>query len=188
MMSRLKAIVKPLFYCLLASTTLRFLFLPAALCVLLVVPSTTHAEERAVGTYAVANCWSDRNGRSVSAFKDYYVNNGMRVRYACAANGEGLRGVITQNIPGKARVKAGMKAEVSIVAPAGTEMLEFTWDARIRRVDCACMRLRRPDAIAPPPLYSCSCRKPPCFFRDRSSHPPRLSFISPITPPKMPQR
>ena len=135
MMSRLKAIVKPLFYCLLASTALRLLFLPVALCVLFVVPSTTHAVERAVGTYAVANCWSDSEGRSVSAFT-HFVHKNMRIRYACGKHGTGLRGVVTQNIPRNGRVKAGSKAEVSIVAPPGTEMLEFTWDARLRRVDC----------------------------------------------------
>ena len=27
-------------------------------------------------------------------------------------------------------------AQVGIVAPAGTEILAFTWDARMRRVDC----------------------------------------------------
>jgi hypothetical protein len=135
-MYRLKAVLRALFYCVVASTALRLLLVPVALCVLFIVPSTTHAEERAVGTYAVANCRSDSNGQSVSAFNDYYVNKGMRVRYACAPTGEGLRGVVTQNIPRKARVKAGMKAEVSIVAPPGTEMLEFTWEARVRRVDC----------------------------------------------------
>ena len=60
----------------------------------------------------------------------------MRIRYACGKHGTGLRGVVTQNIPGKRRVKAGSTAAVSIIAPAGTEMLEFTWDARLRRVDC----------------------------------------------------
>ena len=136
MIRRLKSFAVPLFYCVVASTALRLLFLPVALCALLVVPSTTHAAERAVGTYAVANCWSDPNGRSVSAFKPGTNNKGMRIRYACGTRGSGLRGVVTQNIPGKGRVKAGSTAEVSIVAPAGTEMLEFTWDARLRRVDC----------------------------------------------------
>jgi hypothetical protein len=84
----------------------------------------------------VANCWSDRIGRSVSAFSNYYANKGMRIRYACAPSGPGLRGVVTQNIPGKRRVQAGAMSEVSIKAPPGTEMLAFTWDARIRRVDC----------------------------------------------------
>ena len=136
-MSRLKAVLTALFYCVVASTTLRLLCLPAALCVLFVVPSTTHAQERAVGTYAVANCWSDREGRSVSAFTTHFATQGhedqVRLR---AATEPGLRGVVTQNIPGKGRVKAGSMAEVSIVAPPGTEMLEFTWDARLRRVDC----------------------------------------------------
>jgi hypothetical protein len=132
-MSRLKAVLKSLFYCLLASTTLR---LVVALCVLLAIPSPTQAQERAAGTYAVANCWSDRIGRSVSAFSNYYANKGMRIRYACAPSGPGLRGVVTQNIPGKRRVQAGAMSEVSIKAPPGTEMLAFTWDARIRRVDC----------------------------------------------------
>ena len=131
MMYRLKAVLRALFYCVVASTTLRLL------CALVLVPATAHAEERAVGTYAVANCRSDRDGRSVSAFKGHtYINKGMRVRYACAPTGEGLRGIVTQNIPEKRRVVAGSTAEVSVVAPPGTEMLEFTWDARVRRVDC----------------------------------------------------
>ena len=136
MMSRLKAVLTALFYCVVASTALRVLLLPAALCVLFVVPSTTVAQERAVGTYAVANCWSDSQGRSVSAFTPAVNHKGMRIRYACGRHGTGLRGVVTQNIPGKRRVVAGSTAAVSIIAPAGTEMLAFTWDARLRRVDC----------------------------------------------------
>ena len=126
---RLKAILRALFYCVVASTALRLL------CALFLVP-TAHAAERAVGTYAVANCWSDSDGRSVSAFTPAVNHKGMRIRYACGKNGDGLRGVVTQNIPGKRRVVAGSTAAVSIIAPAGTEMLEFTWDARLRRVDC----------------------------------------------------
>jgi hypothetical protein len=132
---RLKPVVSALLYCLLASTTLRRLFLPVALCVLFVAPPATHAQQQQVGTYAVANCWSDPEGRSVSAFT-HFAHKGMRIRYACGKNGTGLRGVVTQNIPGKGHVKAGSTAEVSIVAPPGTEMLEFTWDARLRRADC----------------------------------------------------
>ena len=135
MMYRLKAVLRALFYCVVASTTLRLLFVPVALCVLFVVPSATHAAERAVGTYAVANCWSDRDGQSVRAFT-HFAHKGMRIRYACAPAGPGLRGVVTQNIPRKGHVKAGSMAEVSIVAPPGTEMLEFTWEARLQRVDC----------------------------------------------------
>ena len=135
MIRPLRTFAAAVFYCLLGSTVLRLLFLSVAACVLFVVPSTTHAQERAVGTYAVANCWSDRNGRSVSAFS-HSVEKGMRIRFACARNGDGLRGVVTQNIPGKRRVAAGRTAQVSIVAPPGTEMLEFTWEARVRRVDC----------------------------------------------------
>ena len=105
MMSRLKAVLTALFYCVVASTTLRVLVLPVALCVLFVVPSTTHAQERAVGTYAVANCWSDRDGRSVSAFSHFANHKGMRIRYACGKHGDGLRGVVTQNIPRQAPVE-----------------------------------------------------------------------------------
>ena len=130
MMYRLKAVLRALFYCVVASTLLRLL------CALFLVPPTAHAAERAVGTYAVANCWSDSEGRSVSAFTPSTNHKGMRIRYACGRNGDGLRGVVTQNIPGKRRVVAGSTAAVSIIAPAGTEMLEFTWDARLRRVDC----------------------------------------------------
>ena len=136
MMSRLKAVLTALFYCVVASTTLRVLALPVALCVLAVIPSATHAQSSAVGTYAVANCWSDRDGRSVSAFSNFTNNKGMRIRYACGKHGDGLRGVVTQNIGGRRQVKAGSMAQVGIVAPAGTEILAFTWDARMRRVDC----------------------------------------------------
>ena len=60
----------------------------------------------------------------------------MRIRYACGKHGDGLRGVVTQNIGGRRQVKAGSMAQVGIVAPTGTEILAFTWDARMRRVDC----------------------------------------------------
>lgn len=142
MMSRVKAVVKPLIYCLLASTTLRLLSVPFALCLLLLSSPTARAQERAVGTYAVANCWSDRHGRSVSAFTHQFVKGAMRVTTDCSPTGSGLRGVVVQNRPlesnkkGPTRVKANSVAQVSIEAPAGTEMLEFTWDARLRRVDC----------------------------------------------------
>ena len=89
-MSRLKAVLTALFYCVVASTTLRVLSFPVALCVLFVVPSTTHAEERAVGTYAVANCWSDREGRSVSAFTDhYFAPQGHENQVRLRPNGNG---------------------------------------------------------------------------------------------------
>jgi hypothetical protein len=134
-MYRLKALIRSLFICLLASTTLRLL--SVALCVLFAAPPTTHAQTRAVGTYAVANCLSDSAGRSTSAFTPATDNNkGMTVRTACGKQGKGPRGVFTQNIPDKRRVKAGSAAAVSILAPPGTEMLEFTWDALLRRVDC----------------------------------------------------
>ena len=50
-MSRLKAVLTALFYCVVASTALRLLAVPVALCVLSVVPSATHAHhQRSVPT------------------------------------------------------------------------------------------------------------------------------------------
>jgi hypothetical protein len=133
---RLKAVVAPLFYCLLASTTLRLVVrrvVPAVLlCALIFGLPATNA---VAGEFEVATCKADTGNYSVRAF-NHFAHRRMMIRYACDPAGPGLRGVVTQNVVRKGRVKRGSIALVTIEAPPETRMTSFTWAGRLHRRDC----------------------------------------------------
>lgn len=137
MIRRLRAVAAPIFYCVVASTTLRLVIKRVApvavLSMLLLAPPATRAQE--LGEYVVASCQADPHDYNVRPFT-HFAHRGMKIRYACRPNGPGLRGVVTQNVFRKGRVKRGSIAQVTIAAPAGTQMMKIKWEGRLHREDC----------------------------------------------------
>ena len=110
MIRRLKAVAASLFYCVVASTTLRLVvkrFVPVvALCALcLGVPATNAA----AGVFTVATCQADPLNYSTRAFT-HVVTRRMMIKRACNPAGPGLRGLVTANVVRDARVPRGAVA------------------------------------------------------------------------------
>lgn len=60
----------------------------------------------------------------------------MRWRRACNPLGQGLRGLVTANVPGTGRVARGSESAFLLNAPPGTTFSRFRWSGQAHRRDC----------------------------------------------------
>ena len=87
------------------------------------------------GEYTISICQADEAGYVSSAFEQF-ATRGMKWRRACDPRGEGLRGLITANVPRAGRVEKGAQSGFILNAPAGTSFSRFRWSGEARRRDC----------------------------------------------------
>ncbi len=85
--------------------------------------------------FAISSCLSDRTNYSTQAFEDF-ATRGMLWKRACNPEGQGLRGLVTSNVPRPGRVPRGSRSGFVMTAPAGTRFSRFTWSGQVRRRDC----------------------------------------------------
>ena len=89
----------------------------------------------AASEFAISSCLSDRTNYSTQAFEDF-ATRGMLWKRACNPEGQGLRGLVTSNVPRPGRVPRGSRSGFVMTAPAGTRFSRFTWSGQARRRDC----------------------------------------------------
>lgn len=87
------------------------------------------------GEYTISICQADEAGYVSSAFEQF-ATRGMRWRRACDPRGDGLRGLITANVPRAGRVEKGAQSGFILNAPPGTSFSRFRWSGQARRRDC----------------------------------------------------
>lgn len=87
------------------------------------------------GEYTISICQADEAGYVSSAFEQF-ATRGMKWRRACDPRGDGLRGLITANVPSAGRVEKGAQSGFILNAPPGTSFSRFRWSGEARRRDC----------------------------------------------------
>jgi hypothetical protein len=87
------------------------------------------------GEYTISICQADEAGYVSSAFEQFSTR-GMKWRRACDPRGDGLRGLITANVPRTGRVEEGAQSGFILNAPPGTSFSRFRWSGEARRRDC----------------------------------------------------
>ena len=87
------------------------------------------------GEYTISICQADEAGYVSSAFEQFSTR-GMKWRRACDPRGDGLRGLITANVPRTGRVEKGAQSGFILNAPPGTSFSRFRWSGEARRRDC----------------------------------------------------
>ena len=98
--------------------------------VLLTQSGTAVASEFTINT-----CQADRANYSTQAFADF-ATRGMMWKRACDAEGPGLRGLVTSNVPRPGRVPRGSRSYFVMEAPPGTRFARLNWSGQARRRDC----------------------------------------------------
>ena len=92
------------------------------------------AADAVAGQYSVGTCEADKTNYSARAFEPF-ATRGMKIRLACDPHGQGKRGMITSNVVRAGRVNPGALAQLSIAAPPGTALTQFTWAGELHRSD-----------------------------------------------------
>jgi len=87
------------------------------------------------GEYTISICQADEAGYVSSAFEQF-ATRGMKWRRACDPRGDGLRGLVTANVPRAGRVEKGAQSGFILNAPPGTSFSRFRWSGEARRRDC----------------------------------------------------
>jgi RHS repeat-associated protein len=87
------------------------------------------------GEYTISICQADEAGYVSSAFEQF-ATRGMKWRRACDPRGDGLRGLVTANVPDGGRVEKGAQSGFILNAPPGTSFSRFRWSGEARRRDC----------------------------------------------------
>lgn len=87
------------------------------------------------GEYTISICQADEAGYVSSAFEQF-ATRGMKWRRACDPRGDGLRGLITANVPSAGRVEKGAQSGFILNAPPETSFSRFRWSGEARRRDC----------------------------------------------------
>ena len=77
------------------------------------------------GEYTISICQADEAGYVSSAFEQF-ATRGMKWRRACDPRGDGLRGLITANVPRTGRVEKGAQSGFILNAPPGTSVLPLS--------------------------------------------------------------
>lgn len=89
----------------------------------------------AAAEYTITTCYSDRGAHSSDAFEEF-ATRGMQGTRRCSPEGDGLRGLMTANVPRNGRVERGARSFFVLRAPEGTRFSKFTWSGQARRRDC----------------------------------------------------
>jgi hypothetical protein len=87
------------------------------------------------GEYTIYACQADEAGYVSAAFENF-ATRGMKWRRACDPRGEGLRGLVTANVPRAGRVEKGAQSGFILNAPPGTSFSRFRWSGHAHRRDC----------------------------------------------------
>lgn len=87
------------------------------------------------GEYTISICQADEAGYVSSAFEQF-ATRGMKWRRACDPRGDGLRGLVTANVPRAGRVEQGAQSGFILNAPPETTFSRFRWSGQAQRRDC----------------------------------------------------
>ncbi len=87
------------------------------------------------GEYTIYACQADEAGYVSAAFENF-ATRGMKWRRACDPRGDGLRGLVTANVPRAGRVEQGAQSGFILNAPPGTTFSRFRWSGQAQRRDC----------------------------------------------------
>lgn len=109
--------------------------LVATVAALVVAVGLAAPRPASAGEYTISICQANEAGYVSSAFEQF-ATRGMKWRRACDPRGEGLRGLVTANVPSTGRVEKGAQSGFILSAPAGTSFSRFRWSGEARRRDC----------------------------------------------------
>ena len=87
------------------------------------------------GEYTIHACQADEAGYVSAAFENF-ATRGMKWRRACDPRGDGLRGLVTANVPRAGRVEKEAQSGFILDAPPGTSFSRFRWSGQAQRRDC----------------------------------------------------
>jgi 5-hydroxyisourate hydrolase-like protein (transthyretin family) len=87
------------------------------------------------GEYTISVCQADEAGYVSSAFEQF-ATRGMKWRRACDPRGDGLRGLVTANVPRAGRVEQGAQSGFILNAPPETTFSRLRWSGQAQRRDC----------------------------------------------------
>lgn len=109
--------------------------LAAIVAAIMLVVGLAAPHSASAGEYTISICQADEAGYVSSAFEQF-ATRGMKWRRACDPRGEGLRGLVTANVPRAGRVEKGAQSGFILNAPAGASFSRFRWSGEARRRDC----------------------------------------------------
>ena len=87
------------------------------------------------GEFTLRTCGSDAPQFSSQIFENF-ATRGMFWRRACNPEGQGLRGLVTANVPRGTRVPRGARSYFTVTAPDGTYFSGLNWSGDLKRPDC----------------------------------------------------